>query len=48
MQFVQDYGEEEEEELLSLAWKIVNDCLRTDVPLLYPPYEIALGWLDLF
>ena len=32
-----------EEAILPLAWRIVNDSLRTDVALLYPPYLIALG-----
>ena len=34
-----------EEAILPLAWRIVNDSLRTDVALLYPPYLIALGKL---
>ncbi|KAK7485467.1 hypothetical protein BaRGS_00023277, partial [Batillaria attramentaria] len=36
-----------EMELLPLAWRIVNDSLRTDVPLLYPPYLIALACLHM-
>jgi cyclin C len=40
VQFVQDIGQED---LLGLSWKIVNDSLRTDISLLYPPYQIALG-----
>ncbi|CAG0885029.1 unnamed protein product [Darwinula stevensoni] len=36
-----------DENLLSLAWRIVNDSLRTDVCLLYPPYMIALGALHM-
>ena len=27
------------------AWRIINDSLKTDAPLLYPPYEIALACL---
>lgn len=27
------------------AWRIINDSLKTDAPLLYPPYEIALAAL---
>lgn len=38
---IQDIGHEDQ--LLSLAWKLVNDSLRTDVCLLYPPYQIAIG-----
>ncbi|PVD19140.1 hypothetical protein C0Q70_21704 [Pomacea canaliculata] len=34
-------------ELLPLAWRIANDSLRTDVPLLYPPYLIALACLHM-
>lgn len=32
-----------DEQVLPLAWRIVNDSLRTDASLLYPPYLIALG-----
>lgn len=38
---VQDVGPDDQ--LLTLAWRIVNDSLRTDVCLLYPPYQIAIG-----
>lgn len=41
LQLVQDIGHEEQ--LLTLSWRIVNDSLRTDVCLLYPPYQIAIG-----
>jgi len=41
--FVQDLGYEEQ--LLPTAWRMVNDSLRTDVCLLYPPYQIALACL---
>jgi len=41
LQLLQDVGPEEQ--LLSLAWRVVNDSLRTDVCLLYPPYQIAIG-----
>ena len=33
----------EDDSFLSLAWRIVNDSLRTDVCLLYAPYQIALA-----
>ena len=36
-----------EDKVLPLAWRIVNDSLRTDVPLLYPPYLIALACLHM-
>lgn len=42
---VQDTGHEEQ--LLPLTWRIINDSLRTDVSLLYPPYMIAIGCLQL-
>lgn len=45
LQLVQDLGHEEQ--LLTLAWRIVNDSLRTDVCLLYPPYQIAIGCLQI-
>ena len=41
VQFVQDFGQEDQ--ILPLSWKIVNDSLRTDISLLYPPYQVALG-----
>ena len=40
--FVQDLAPDNDQ-LLSLGWKIINDSLRTDLCLLYPPYIIALG-----
>lgn len=33
--------------LVHLAWRIVNDSLRTDVSLLYPPFMIALAGLHM-
>lgn len=42
LQLVQDIGQHEEQ-LLALAWRVVNDSLRTDLSLLYPPYQIAIG-----
>lgn len=45
LQMVADMGHEEQ--LLTLAWRIVNDSLRTDVCLLYPPYQIAIGCLQI-
>lgn len=36
-----------EETLYPLAWRIINDSLRTDVCLLYPPYLIALACLHI-
>ena len=31
--------------LFEATWRIINDSLKTDAPLLYPPYEIALACL---
>lgn len=36
-----------EDTLYPLAWRIINDSLRTDVCLLYPPYLIALACLHI-
>lgn len=35
---IQDVGFEDQ--LLPLTWRIINDSLRTDVSLLYPPYMV--------
>nr|XP_040139076.1 cyclin-C isoform X7 [Ictidomys tridecemlineatus] len=35
----------QEDMLLPLAWRIVNDTYRTDLCLLYPPFMIALACL---
>uniref|UniRef100_A0A8D8RH97 Cyclin-C n=1 Tax=Cacopsylla melanoneura TaxID=428564 RepID=A0A8D8RH97_9HEMI len=45
LQLVQDIGHEDQ--LLALAWRVINDSLRTDVCLLYPPYQIAIGCLQI-
>lgn len=45
LQLVQDIGQEDQ--LLTLTWRVVNDSLRTDVSLLYPPYQIAIGCLQI-
>ncbi|XP_025419433.1 cyclin-C [Sipha flava] len=46
LQLVQDIGPHEDQ-LLALAWRVVNDSLRTDLSLLYPPYQIAIGCLQI-
>ncbi|XP_074658011.1 cyclin-C-like [Tubulanus polymorphus] len=43
LQYISDLGNEEV--LLQLAWRIINDSLRTDVSLMYPPFLIALACL---
>lgn len=45
VQFCQDLGAEET--ILPVAWRMVNDSLRTDVSLLYPPYQIALSCIHI-
>lgn len=35
---IQDIGQEDQ--LLTLTWRIINDSLRTDVSLLYPPHQV--------
>jgi len=45
IQFSYDIGVDDQ--LLPLAWRIVNDSLRTDACLLYPPYMIALASLHM-
>ncbi|KAK7807725.1 hypothetical protein U0070_009306 [Myodes glareolus] len=45
LQYVQDMGQEDV--LLPLAWRIVNDTYRTDLCLLYPPFMIALACLHI-
>jgi len=42
---IQDVGPDDQ--LLTLTWRIINDSLRTDVCLLYPPYQIAIGKLQI-
>lgn len=44
LQIIQEF---QDETLLTTAWNVVNDSLRTDVALLYPPYLIALAALHL-
>jgi len=47
VQYTQDLGQGLEEALLPLAWRIVNDSMRTDVCLLFPPFLIALACLHM-
>lgn len=46
VQYVTDFSSTDDS-ILPLAWRIVNDSLRTDVSLLYPPYLIALSALHI-
>lgn len=36
-----------DQQLFESTWRIINDSLKTDVALLYPPFEIALACLVL-
>ncbi|CAI9737008.1 Hypothetical predicted protein [Octopus vulgaris] len=45
IQYCADLGQDDN--LLPVAWRIVNDSLRTDVCLMYPPYLIALACLHI-
>lgn len=36
-----------DQQLFETTWRIINDSLKTDAALLYPPYEIALACLVL-
>lgn len=38
LQLIADIGQDDQ--LLTLTWRIINDSLRTDVGLLYPPYQV--------
>lgn len=43
LQYIEDFGHKEK--VLQLCWRICNDLLRTDVPLLYSPHQQALASL---
>lgn len=38
-----------DEQVLQMAWFVLNDCYKSDIPLMYPPYMVALAslWLAL-
>lgn len=38
LMLIQDINQDEQ--LLTLTWRIINDSLRTDVSLLFPPYQV--------
>lgn len=42
LMLIQDIGNEDQ--LLTLTWRIINDSLRTDVSLLYPPHQVRNFW----
>lgn len=44
VQLINDIGSSEDQ-LLTLTWRIINDSLRTDVSLLYPPYMVRINEL---
>jgi len=45
--YIQDLDLGRDDKMLTEAWRIVNDSLRTDVSLLYPPYLIALACINM-
>lgn len=45
LQYIQDL--DHDSALQNLSWRIINDSLRTDLPLIYPPYMIALAALHM-
>jgi len=45
LQYTQDMAADDQ--TVSVAWRLINDSLRTDVCLLYPPYMIALACLHM-
>lgn len=44
-QYVQDW--QHKDIILPIAWHIINDSFRTDIPLLYPPHQIAIACLHM-
>lgn len=44
-QYVQDWREKDI--ILPVAWHVINDSYRTDIPLLYPPHQIAIACLHM-
>ncbi|KAL1243811.1 Cyclin-C [Trichinella nativa] len=45
VQLMQDISQDEA--VISTAWKVLNDSYRSDVCLLFPPYQIALACLHI-
>ncbi|KAF0304084.1 Cyclin-C [Amphibalanus amphitrite] len=45
LQYTQDLNADDN--TVSVAWRLINDSLRTEVCLLYPPYMIALACLHM-
>lgn len=39
--------EEFDQQVLQLSWFVLNDCYKTDIPLMYAPYLVALSALYL-
>ena len=44
-QYVQDWTDKDV--VLPVAWNVINDSYRTDIPLLYPPHQIAIACLHM-
>lgn len=45
LHYIQELNQDEP--LLTVAWNVINDSLRTDISLLYPPYMVALAALHM-
>jgi len=47
LQYVKDFNnfgnKELEQQIIPVAWNVINDSFRTDVCLLYPPHQVSLG-----
>lgn len=42
-----DIGYDQQDPVLALSWRVINDSLKTDVCLLYPPHQIAIACLQM-
>lgn len=45
VQYVQDWRDKDI--VLPVAWHVINDSYRTDIPFLYPPHQIAIACLHM-
>lgn len=44
-QYIDDWSQKDL--ILPVAWHVINDTYRTDIPLLYPPHQIAIACLHM-
>lgn len=45
VQYIHDW--QAKDIILPVAWNVINDSYRTDIPLLYPPHQIAIACLHM-